>query len=946
MDILSDGEDEPTTSSAPPPDLTDEPDAAIDLTDSQEPAAAIDLDSQDSQATILDEEEDDGAATLATAPAVDAAAPPAAAADVRTTFATDDEFVAALPHGFALGVIVGETGAGKSRALAALRRAGVVGAAAAADGGGPSQPSKRAVVSQVAASDAARAAAVTAMDRQFGAQPSAEKCAAAALDRLSSVGLNDLHTWLRPLACLSNGQRERAAVAMRMQSGLAIDDVGATVDERNATVLAAGIARLVRRQKLERVVLTSSKAEVVRWTGAAWAYFPATRTLVVNAAPGAKPQVRLTLDDDETDEQFMRKLPPPPPPPGPQPTSSVMHTSKLWGHGKQVVLESEVVGDAATEAASSAFEIAFNGKHRFEVPRLPELPKSWRVALVNGVSGSGKSSVLRQMVQEHGCVRDAAEYGGESGGDEFAAAWPDDAPAVGAVGDGGAALLTEMGGAALAAAAAARPWRQLSRGERTLLALARLCCEPPSAAAPPSALLIADEFTSFVDRSLAKRAAEALGRAWRRRGDGRRLVLAGVHADFLRELRPEWVFETAAGELTSYTWDDDAALPPPAPAAPPPPRPPDEAVFRPPTLELTLRKAVAKGADRKHEKTVWTTYFEEYHYLDGSLNHSAHCRVGRIGATPVAFVASLMAVGVKEVGLLHSEGRLARREHRLVVRPEWQGLGIGPRVSDINARDWVLKGVRFLSRTAHPRFGAYRNNSPLWQATTANETANLGDTFSSMKEKKGKEVKKIEKARPSFSHEYIGDDECKAAAKEAKAERLAAAAATPAAAPGGGAAAPASATKEEAKKKAAVGTSKISTFFAGAGSSTGVSPLRTPPPAAPAAAAPASAVQSVLSFGGGSSRKRPAPAPAADAPAGGGKRNTYMCRVCGKPKKGHVCTGPPETAAPAAAPVTAPLASANQPLRRDASDASSSTEAPPTTDEGRDDPANDWVLCD
>ena len=71
-----------------------------------------------------------------------------------------------------------------------------------------------------------------------------------------------------------------------------------------------------------------------------------------------------------------------------------------------------------------------------------------------------------------------------------------------------------------------------------------------------------------------------------------------------------------------------------------------------------------------------------------------------------------------------------------------------------------------------------------------------------------------------------------------------------------------------------------------------------------------------------------------------------MCRVCGKPKKGHVCTGPPETAAPAAAPATAALAAANQPFQRDASDASSSTEAPPTTDEGRDDPANDWVLCD
>ena len=96
------------------------------------------------------------------------------------------------------------------------------------------------------------------------------------------------------------------------------------------------------------------------------------------------------------------------------------------------------------------------------------------------------------------------------------------------------------------------------------------------------------------------------------------------------------------------------------------------------------------------------------------------------------------------------------------------------------------------------------------------------------------------------------------------------------------------------------------------------------------------------------SRKRPT---AGGAATGGekrkrGKRAPYMCWVCGKPKKGHVCTGPPETAVPAAAPATAALAAANQPFQRDASDASSSTEAPPTTDEGRDDPANDWVLCD
>ena len=82
------------------------------------------------------------------------------------------------------------------------------------------------------------------------------------------------------------------------------------------------------------------------------------------------------------------------------------------------------------------------------------------------------------------------------------------------------------------------------------------------------------------------------------------------------------------------------------------------------------------------------------------------------------------------------------------------------------------------------------------------------------------------------------------------------------------------------------------------------------------------------------SRKRPT---AGGAATGGekrkrGKRAPYMCWVCGKPKKGHVCTGPPQTAAPAEAPAAA-SAAPNKPFRRDASDASSST-------------ANECVLCE
>ena len=57
-----------------------------------------------------------------------------------------------------------------------------------------------------------------------------------------------------------------------------------------------------------------------------------------------------------------------------------------------------------------------------------------------------------------------------------------------------------------------------------------------------------------------------------------------------------------------------------------------------------------------------------------------------------------------------------RREHRMVVRPEWQGLGVGPALSDFSAALWKATPHedatkthnpcwRYMSTTAHPRFG-------------------------------------------------------------------------------------------------------------------------------------------------------------------------------------------------------------------------------------------------
>jgi hypothetical protein len=64
------------------------------------------------------------------------------------------------------------------------------------------------------------------------------------------------------------------------------------------------------------------------------------------------------------------------------------------------------------------------------------------------------------------------------------------------------------------------------------------------------------------------------------------------------------------------------------------------------------------------------------------------------------------------------------RESCLVVLPYWQGLGLGPRLSDRVGFLEIRSGGDLYSKTAHPRLGAYRESRPeLWAPTGANRKA-------------------------------------------------------------------------------------------------------------------------------------------------------------------------------------------------------------------------------
>lgn len=135
--------------------------------------------------------------------------------------------------------------------------------------------------------------------------------------------------------------------------------------------------------------------------------------------------------------------------------------------------------------------------------------------------------------------------------------------------------------------------------------------------------------------------------------------------------------------------------------------------------------------------------FKNHHYLDGNINKSARCYVGVWNDEIVAFGAS--------IAFPSGSWKNGWRGHRTVVLPDYQGMGIGVRFSNAIAQIHLEQGLRYFSRTSHPRMGHYRNNSSLWKPTSKNQKLRTD-----IKHKKLYNNYYADNKRICFSHEYIG----------------------------------------------------------------------------------------------------------------------------------------------------------------------------------------------
>jgi len=311
------------------------------------------------------------------------------------------------------------------------------------------------------------------------------------------------------------------------------------------------------------------------------------------------------------------------------------------------VIESPIGNSFKVNKIKSMFDVDVDViRKEFDI-QIPIEDMNWNIGLIVGASGSGKTTIATKMFDEFDLFQ-GFEWSSDSIVDDFS---KDLTPKE----------ITE----ALSSVGFSsppdwlKPFKVLSNGQKMRAELARLILESDKP-------VIYDEFTSVVDRQVAKIGSAAIQKFIRR--NNKQFIAVSCHYDIEEWLEPDWVYDVNNHKFYRRS-------------------------LRRPDIHVGIREA---------KQSEWKL-FKEFHYLSSEHNNAAHKYIAEIDGVPAAWCSVLH--------FPHPHVKNMKRIHRIVVRPDYQGIGLGVKFMSEIAKRYGATKHRVTLVTSAPSFihGLQRN---------------------------------------------------------------------------------------------------------------------------------------------------------------------------------------------------------------------------------------------
>lgn len=320
------------------------------------------------------------------------------------------------------------------------------------------------------------------------------------------------------------------------------------------------------------------------------------------------------------------------------------------------------------------------------------LSENWKIGLIVGRSGTGKTTIAKELFSD--LIISNFEYNNSSVVDDM----PKNATVE--------SICKAFNSVGFSSPPSwLKPYSVLSNGEKMRVDLA-------NAILSDMEIFAFDEFTSVVDREVAKIGSFAMQKAIRK--SNKKFIAITCHHDVEEWLLPDWVFNT-----DTMTFHDCEGL-------------------------KKNRPECRFAIYETKQKSKYWSMFSKYHYLSHSHNNAARVFIATLNDNLVGFCSVLP--------FPHPKLKNHWKEHRTVIFPDYQGIGLGHLLSNNIAELLKKDGKGFISTSSNPAFINARKNDKKWIITRIGRTNSPGAGEIQNKSKKGS----TSSNRITVSFKYIG----------------------------------------------------------------------------------------------------------------------------------------------------------------------------------------------